>query len=252
MAIFGDVGKFFGLGTTGEVAGQAARSLGVTNPRTLAAIEKSAQKASDFVSNESDVSAPPAGVDSPATLSQVSQTSNLGGPTGDGPGLLGGGRDARMRTAFIGGFGVPGLIGQAGRLLSRPGVGGALTGFGTGIAADFVMDMFGNQKKLVITRKLQRDVKKVFMLSGGDLGFISMNSMMLFGKDLSEDQLLRILFKTFKNQGPYVTKAAVRKTRSTIRKMETLCDLKDRLCPPKRRAPARRRSMSSTSITQVK
>jgi len=107
------------------------------------------------------------------------------------------------------------------------------------------------KKKLVITRKLQRDVKKVFMLSGGDVGFISANSMMLFGKELSQDQILRILFKTFKNQGPYVTKAAVRKTRSTIRKMETLCDLKDRLAPPKRRAPARRRTMS-TSITQVK
>jgi len=120
------------------------------------------------------------------------------------------------------------------------------------VVTDFVMDMFGNQKKLVITRKLQRDVKKVFMLSGGDVGFISINSMMLFGKDLSEEQILRILFKTFKNQGPYVTKAAVRKTRATIRKMETLCDLKDRLCPPKtarRRTPARR---SSTMITQVK
>jgi hypothetical protein len=153
------------------------------------------------------------------------------------------------------GFGLVGpltqLFSQGARTLARPGVGGALTGFGTGIAADFVMDMFGNQKKLVITRKLQRDVKKVFMLSGGDVGFISANSMMLFGKDLSQDQILRILFKTFKNQGPYVTKAAVRKTRQTIRKMETLCDLKDRLAPPKRRAPARRRTMS-TSITQVK
>ena len=112
--------------------------------------------------------------------------------------------------------------------------------------------MFGNEKKLVITRKLQRDVKKVFMLAGGDIGFVASNSMMLFGKSLSEDQILMILFKTFKNQGPYVTKAAVRKTRQTIRKMETLCDLKDRLCPPK---PARRRAAPrrmSTSITQVK
>lgn len=154
--------------------------------------------------------------------------------------------------AFIGGFGVPGLIQGAGRLLSRPGVGGALTGVGAGLGFDMITDMFGNTKKLVITRKLQRDVKKVFMLSGGDIGFVSDNSMMLFGKDLNEDQILMILFKTFKNQGPFVTKAAVRKTRSTIRKMETLCDLKDRLCPPKparRRAPARR---MSTSITQVK
>ena len=199
-----------------------------------------------------DTSGPPAGVDSPATLAPTSQTSFTGGPTGDGPGLLGGGRDARTNQAFIGGGLIPGLI-QGGRtLLSRPGVGGALTGIGAGLGFDVVTDMFGNQKKLVITRKLQRDVKKVFMMSGGDIGFVADNSMMLFGKRLNEDQILMILFKTFKNQGPYVTKAAVRKTRSTIRKMETLCDLKDRLCPPKRRAPARRRTMSAQTITQVK
>ena len=157
-----------------------------------------------------------------------------------------------QNQAFIGGFGVPGLIGQAGRLLSRPSVGGALVGAGSALVGDFVTDMFGNTKKLVITRKLQREVKKVFMMSGGDIGFVSMNSMMLFGKDLSQDQILMILFKTFKNQGPFVTKAAVRKTRSTIRKMETLCDLKDRLCPPKR-APARRRMPAkSTTITNVR
>lgn len=205
-----------------------------------------------FTPERSDVSAPPAGVDSPATLSTLSQTSSLGGPTGDGPGVLGGGRNMRNNQAFIGGFGVPGIIGQAGRLLSRPGVGGALTGFGAGAAVDFVTDMFGNTKKLVITRKLQREVKKVFMMSGGDIGFVSMNSMMLFGRDLSQDQILMILFKTFKNQGPYVTKAAVRKTRSTIRKMETLCDLKDRLCPPKRAAARRRMPAKSTTITNVR
>ena len=252
MAAFGSLGKLFGLGSSGEVAADIAGAFGVTNPRTLDVIEKSVQKGAEFISPDSDVSAPPAGVDSPATLSQVSQTSSLGGPTGDGPGLLGGGRGMRNQQAFIGGFGLPGVISGAGRLLSRPGVGGALTGIGAGLGFDVITDMFGNTKKLVITRKLQRDVKKVFMLSGGDIEFVSAMSGQLFGKNLSSDQVLQILFKTFKNQGPYVTKAAVRKTRSTIRKMETLCDLKDRLCPPKparRRAPARR---MSTSITQVK
>jgi|TARA_B100001559_G_scaffold181913_1_gene152181 hypothetical protein len=202
--------------------------------------------------NPVDVSAPPAGVDSPATLSTLSQTSQtLGGRiTSSSQGF--GTSTLPAQQAFIGGFGIPGLIGQAGRLFSRPGVGGALTGVGAGLGFDVITDMFGNRKKLVITRKLQREVKKVFMMSGGDIGFLSNNSPMLFGKDLSPDQILMILFKTFKNQGPYVTKAAVRKTRSTIRKMETLCDLKDRLCPPKpaRRRPAARRM--STSITQVK
>lgn len=252
MAIFGDLGKALGLGTTGEFSAQVASTLGVTNPATLQAIETSGDKFSSFVSGGSDSSPPPAGVDSPATVSPVSQTSQT---MGRAPFGMSGGRimpQQAQNQAFIGGFGVPGLIGQAGRLLSRPSVGGALVGAGSALVGDFVTDMFGNTKKLVITRKLQREVKKVFMMSGGDIGFVSMNSMMLFGKDLSEDQILMILFKTFKNQGPFVTKAAVRKTRSTIRKMETLCDLKDRLCPPKR-APARRRMPAkSTTITNVR
>ena len=250
MAILGGFGKALGLGSTGEVASDVAGFLGFS-PKTQQAIGGAAQAVSEFVSiddkDRPDVATAPAqaGVDSPATILNVSQTGQLS------PGGMGG----RLPQTQQAGFGLVGplsqLLGQGARTLAKPGVGGALTGLGAGFAADFVMDMFGNQKKLVITRKLQRDVKKVFMLSGGDVGFISANSMMLFGKDLSQDQILRILFKTFKNQGPYVTKAAVRKTRQTIRKMETLCDLKDRLAPPKRRAPARRRTMS-TSITQVK
>lgn len=251
MAFLGDFGKIFlGGAKTGDVAAAATLALG-GDPATAARVRQGSQAAADVLSggkDRPDVSTAPsqAGVDSPATILNVSQTGQLS------PGGMGG----RMPQTQQAGFGLIGplsqILGQGARTLARPGVGGAVTGFGTGMVADFVMDMFGNQKKLVITRKLQRDVKKVFMLSGGDVGFISANSLMLFGKDLSEEQILRILFKTFKNQGPYVTKAAVRKTRATIRKMETLCDLKDRLCPPKtarRRTPARR---SSTMITQVK
>jgi hypothetical protein len=250
MAAFGDLGKLLGLGSTGDVAAQVTGFFGGSEEdqrKIKRRADEAAQVLSELGEGKPDVATAPAqaGVDSAATILNVSQTGQLS------PGGMGG----RLPQTQQAGFGLIGplsqLLGQGARTLTRPGVGGALTGFGTGIAADFVMDMFGNQKKLVITRKLQRDVKKVFMLSGGDVGFISANSMMLFGKDLSQDQILRILFKTFKNQGPYVTKAAVRKTRQTIRKMETLCDLKDRLAPPKRRAPARRRTMS-TSITQVK
>jgi hypothetical protein len=250
MALFGSFGKALGLGTAGEVAGDVAGFLGFS-PRATKAISSGAQAASEAISSigedRPDVATSPqqAGVDSAATILNVSQTGQLS------PGAMGG----RLPQTQQAGFGLVGplsqLLGQGARTLARPGVGGALTGFGTGMAAEFITDMFGNTKKLVITRKLQRDVKKVFMMAGGDVGFISANSLMLFGKDLSQDQILMILFKTFKNQGPYVTKAAVRKTRQTIRKMETLCDLKDRLAPPKRatrRAPARR----STMITQVK
>ena len=245
------VGRVFGISNREGAAIGTALASGNLTQAALTTLQSLGGE-DDRRPNLVDVSGPPAGVDSPATLSRTSQTSSLGGPTGDGPGVLGGGRNM-TRDAFIGGFGsIPTIANQAARLLSRPGVGGALTGVGAGLGFDIVTDMFGNTKKLVITRKLQREVKKVFMMSGGDIGFVANNSMMLFGKDLNQDQILMILFKTFKNQGPYVTKAAVRKTRQTIRKMETLCDLKDRLCPPKpaRRRPAARRA--STSITQVK
>ena len=252
MAFLGDFGRtFLGGMTTRDVGGSIGETLGglFFGPGGSIAggsIGRDIGKdLGEIGSNTVDVSAPPAGVDSVATTIPISQTSAFENQAGMSRGM-------DSRQAFIGG----GLVGPAvtglSRLFTKPGVGGALTGIGGALGFDLITDMFGNTKKLVITRKLQRDVKKVFMMSGGDLGFVSNNSMMLFGKSLSQDQVLMILFKTFKNQGPYVTKAAVRKTRSTIKKMETLCDLKDRLCPP-RRAPARRRMPAkSTTITNVR
>ena len=251
MAFLGDLGKvFFGGASTGEVAGNVASTLGVTNPATLNLIEKSAQGGADFISGSTggsqtvDVSAPPAGVDSAATLSNLSQTSGFTSSlmSGDGFGT---------NQAFIGLGGVPGALTQIGKQLFKSPGSSALTGFGLGEVIDLFVNEKGETKKLVITRKLQRDVKKLFMLSGGDFNMTAELYRMATGRQITPEQVVKIITKTFKNQGPYVTKAAVRKTRATIRKMETLCDLKDRLCPPKRRAPARRRT-TSQMITQVK
>ena len=251
MAFFGDLGKIFNIetreaanigtafATGGPIAGAGELFRSVITPLPQDRVQTS------------DVSAPPAGVDSAATTSPVSQTSQFSTtlqipPSGQGFGM--------PQQAFIGGL-LPNIasrgIGAASRALSRPGVGGLVGGLGAGAVVDFFIDQFGQQKKLVITRKMQRDVKKLFMMSGGDFNMTAELYRMATGRSITGEQVVKIITKTFKNQGPYVTKAAVRKTRSTIRKMETLCDLKDRLAPPKRRAPARRRTMS-TSITQVK
>ncbi len=199
-----------------------------------------------------DFSERPGGVDSAATLAPVSQTSTI-----NIPGVTQQPRTTAMpsvpQQAFIGGLAplVSQGLGAAGRVLSRPGVPSAVTGFGAGAIADFFLDQFGQTKKLVITRKMQRDVKKLFMMSGGDFNMTAELYRMATGRTITGEQVVQIITRTFKNQGPYVTKAAVRKTRQTIRKMETLCDLKDRLSPPKRRAPVRRRTTSNV-ITQVK
>lgn len=251
MAFGGDFGKvFLGGATTADIGGAIGGFFGAEQAGRVAgqAVSDFAGRAGEFL----DVSERPAGVDSPATLSGVSQTSQVQRPTRS---IASQGFGMQPQQQFIGGpFGgalVNTGIDLLSGLIKKPGVGGLVTGIGAGLVADFFIDQFGQQKKLVITRKMQRDVKKLFMMSGGDFNMTAELYRMATGRQITGEQVVKIITKTFKNQGPYVTKAAVRKTRSTIRKMETLCDLKDRLCPPKRRAPARRRTMS-TSITQVK
>ena len=251
MAFFGDLGRIFNISTPEAAQIGASFATGGIGAGIGSAVRAVATPIPEGESRPADVSSPPAGVDSPQTVAPISQTAQTDTtfripPAGQGFGM--------PQQAFIGGVGsnvVTGLFGQAARTLSRPGVGGLVGGLGAGAAVDFFIDQFGQQKKLVITRKMQQNVKKLFMMSGGDFNMTAELYRMATGRSITGEQVVKIITKTFKNQGPYVTKAAVRKTRSTIRKMETLCDLKDRLAPPKRRAPARRRSMS-TSITQVK
>ena len=250
MAFLGDFGNIFlGGAKTGDVAAGVSSFFGA-GPATAAAIRSTSQAASDRLSGSRDTpdvaTAPAAaGVDSAATLAPISQTGTIRPP--------GIGMPRQPQQAFIGNLAplVTQGIGQAARLLSRPSVGGAIGGLGLGAAAEFFIDQFGEAKKLVITRKMQRDVKKLFMMSGGDFNMTAELYRMATGRSISGEQVVQIITKTFKNQGPYVTKAAVRKTRSTIRKMETLCDLKDRLAPPRRAAP-RRRATTATKILQVK
>lgn len=77
MAFLGDLGRFFNIETseaaqigTAFATGGIGSGLAATGRAVLSPIPQGG-------SSPSDVSAPPAGVDSPATLSQVSQTSAL-------------------------------------------------------------------------------------------------------------------------------------------------------------------------------
>lgn len=251
MAFLGDFGKIFlGGSTTADVGSAVGGFLGA--PSIGRSIGQSLSGGVSRIGEALDFNSPTSGVDSPATVAPVSQTSQVQRPT-IAPSAQGFGMQPAPQQAFIGGLAplVSQGIGQAARLLSRPGVAPTVGGFAAGAVADFFVDQFGNARKLVITRKMQRDVKKLFMMSGGDFNMTAQLYQMATGRSITGEQVVQIITKTFKNQGPYVTKAAVRKTRSTIRKMETLCDLKDRLAPPRRAAP-RRRATTATKILQVK
>ena len=138
--------------------------------------------------------------------------------------------------------GLPAIVG-GGTAVAR-GIGGMLMlGGGAITVAPIIMDQFGNEKKLRVTRRLRSQVKRAVEMFGVELVAEQMGT--------TPDVVFYILTKKMRNDGPYVTKAAVRKTRQTVRKMKHLCDMYDDLRPAaKRRAPVRR--MASTKITNVK
>lgn len=134
---------------------------------------------------------------------------------------------------------IPPVIAGGSRVLAMLGLaGGAIT-----VAPIIVDPLTGEQKKLRVTRKLKSDVKKAVEMFGVEFVAEQMKA--------PADVVFYILTKKMRNDGPYVTKAAVRKTRQTVRKMKNLCDMYDDLRPAaRRRAPARK--TMSTRITNVK
>lgn len=146
--------------------------------------------------------------------------------------------------AMQAGFGLAAPITQLARRFLPEAVGGAVIGGGLA-AAPILMDaVTGQPKKLRVTRKLKRLVREA-VDNFGIQGAMEMSK-------LDRDTIMYIYTKKMRNDGAYVTKAAVRKTRQTVRKMKTLCDMYDDLRPAaKRRAPARRMA-AGTRITTVK
>ena len=67
--------------------------------------------------------------------------------------------------------------------------------------------------------------------------------------NISVDELVFILLKRFRNDGPVVTKAALRKTKSTVRKLKNMCDMYDSLRPAARRSTSRAKRATTTLIS---
>lgn len=245
MAFLGDFGKIFlGGASTGSVVGALTGS---------PAIAVGAQRAADLASKVTRSSGTQQGqavAVSQATQTRPAETQSSGSGVGSGEFLgysdMGGsgfesvysGASPAMQAQNVG---LPAIV-SGGLGLSR-GLYGMLFGGAVG-AAPMIIDQFtGQPKKLRVTRKLQRDVKQAVMLLGPE----AVANQLGVGLDV----VIYIMQKKIRNDGPYVTKAAVRKTRQTVRKMKSMCDLYDDLRPAaKRRAPMKR--VAATRITNVK
>ena len=248
MAIFGSLGKALGFGTAqeftttitgsptlGRVAGAASRGLSDFTKRKIAA----EQGQSTAVS----IAPPPAETAMSGEAGPVVQPAsftNISYSPGIEPAILRQVPQAPMQGRSPMQAGLPAIV-SGGTAVAR-GLGGMLALGGGAIAvAPIIVDQFGNEKKLRVTRRLRSQVKRAVEMFGVEAVAEQM------GTDV--EVIFYILTKKMRNDGPYVTKAAVRKTRQTVRKMKHLCDMYDDLRPAaKRRAPARRAS----SVTQIK
>tara|TARA_B100000513_G_scaffold186170_1_gene107738 strand:+ start:987 stop:1847 length:861 start_codon:yes stop_codon:yes gene_type:complete len=140
------------------------------------------------------------------------------------------------RDAFVGGAG--NIIGQAARFLRSP-TGSAATGLAGGLVAG----MAGSQPPGTrITRKMKSQFRSVLNLAGGDYQLAAD----MIG--VSDDFFIAVMLKRFRNDGPVVTKAALRKTKSTVRRLKNMCDMYDSLRPAARRRSTPMKRASTTLI----
>lgn len=161
----------------------------------------------------------------------VTTVTNVGAQESQGSGSI---------QAGVGGV-VPSLV-SAGRSLLKSPLGQLALGTGTGVA---LSGLGGQPSGMRITRKMKSQARMILNMTGGNLSAAAD----ILGID--EQMLVMILLKRFRNDGPVVTKAALRKTKQTVRRLKSMCDMYDDLRP---RATARRRSpmKRATTTTLIK
>ena len=170
------------------------------------------------------------GVQRPQNVRQqpaLTTVTNIGAQESQGSGSIQAGAGSLIPTA----------VGGLKSLLRTPqgqlalGGGGALLG-----------SMFnGEAKPMRITRKMKSQARMVLNMTGGN---IAAAADML---GIDQNTLIMILLKRFRNDGPVVTKAALRKTKQTVRRLKSMCDMYDSLRPTatRRKSPMKRASTTT-------
>ena len=138
----------------------------------------------------------------------------------------------------------------AGRQLFRSPGGQTALGFGAGAVGAAMMP--GGNGAPRVTRKMKSDVRRIYMMAGMDPNVTAqiLNNMGTYPRmNFNASLVFFILTKRFRNDGPVVTKAAVRKTKTTLRRMKGVVDMYNSVCKPTtRRAPARRAAPKAVQL----
>ena len=170
------------------------------------------------------------GVQRPQSVRQqpaLTTVTNVGAQESQGSGSIQAGAGSLLAPA----------LGAARNLLKTP-QGQLALGGGVGLATSL---FGGDAKPMRITRKMKSQARMVLNMTGGN---IPAAADML---GIDQNTLIMILLKRFRNDGPVVTKAALRKTKQTVRRLKSMCDMYDSLRPTatRRRSPMKRASTTT-------
>ena len=147
-------------------------------------------------------------------------------------------------------LGVGTALVQGARSFARSPVGQGLIGGGLGFAGGMLADNANGKPR--ITRRMKSDVRKIYMMAGMDPNATAqiLNNLGTYPRfNFDASLVFFILTKRFRNDGPVVTKAAVRKTKTTLRRMKGVVDMYNSVCKPTtRRAPARRAAPKAVQL----
>jgi hypothetical protein len=139
---------------------------------------------------------------------------------------------------------------QAATRFARSPAGGSAIGFGAGALGAALGGGANGAPR--ITRRMKSDVRRIYNMSMGnpDITAQILNQMGTYPKiNFDAATVFFILTKRFRNDGPVVTKAAVRKTKTTLRRMKGVVDMYNSVCKPTtRRAPARRAAPKAVQL----
>lgn len=251
MAFLGDFGKFFGLGSSEEVLGDVGAGVGsIFGPQGTFVGEKLGKTVGRATSNLS------------GTGDQPFEQSALPTPPPRRPADLGsqefsgsGNTMFNPNQAFLGGLGplaqgISRLAPQVSKFFTSPGA--TAVGVGTGVGTFLGSQMTSQPRGRTALTQSRRNKSRVRQLAtflgiDGAANFLSQQS----GMNVTPNDVVALLLRTFRNDGAYITKAQVRNLRRTTNRFKSLeKQVKEATSMSRttRKAPMRRNTSSTTLI----
>jgi len=228
MAFLGDFGKLFGLGSTGQfvtaVTGDPGKGVAAQAGANL--LSPVGGQIEQAILNRPQPPVENPGLQNIPMESGIPEMGSQIVPASFNPTIV----NAPM---------IPSTTATQASLPLVTGVGGAVVA----TIADFIIDQFGNQKKLIITRRLKSKTRQLFNDLQGNIPATAEALSVATGKRYSAENVMKILTHKLRNDGPMISKASIRNGRKLINRLKSMEMIKKELCGT--RSPVRRRKAAT-------